>query len=246
MPEQNRLYSSLAWLWPYVSDPADYAAEAAHWNEVLRQKLGPGKHALLELGVGGGHNLSHFAAGYAVTALDLSPSMLRQARTHVPEARLIAADMRAIPVSRAFDAVLAHDAIMYLRTLEELRCVFEEVARCLAPGGLFLLAPDHYAEYFKNPTVRHATRTRNGVTVTCVEYEHDPNPGDTQIDHHLTYYILRRGELQVEYDLHHPGLFPFDAWVETLSEAGFDVEGYPYLTLEDGTEIPLLAATLAR
>ena len=54
-----RLYYELAYLWPIISPPEEYAEEAGHWHDAIRGKLGPGRHQLLELGVGGGHNLSH-------------------------------------------------------------------------------------------------------------------------------------------------------------------------------------------
>ena len=55
--QANRLYGDLAYLWPLVSPVEDYAAEARCWQDVLRSKLGPGRHCLLELGAGGGHHL---------------------------------------------------------------------------------------------------------------------------------------------------------------------------------------------
>ncbi|MDH4033796.1 MAG: hypothetical protein OEV80_08355, partial [candidate division Zixibacteria bacterium] len=56
---QPRMYTELAHLWTLVSAPSDYADEARHWRNVLYTKLGAGHHELLELGVGGGNNLSH-------------------------------------------------------------------------------------------------------------------------------------------------------------------------------------------
>ena len=47
------LYDKLAYLWPVISPPEDYAEEASHWRTALRKHLGPGRHRLLELGVGG-------------------------------------------------------------------------------------------------------------------------------------------------------------------------------------------------
>jgi len=53
------MYHELAHLWPLISAPEDYAEEARHWREALVEKLGAGEHEILELGVGGGNNLSH-------------------------------------------------------------------------------------------------------------------------------------------------------------------------------------------
>ena len=54
----NRLYDEFAHLWPLISAPEEYAVEAQHWRDALREKLGPGRHEILELGVGGGHNIA--------------------------------------------------------------------------------------------------------------------------------------------------------------------------------------------
>ena len=65
-----RLYYELAYLWPIISPPEEYAEEAGHLHDAIRDKLGPGRHELLELGVGGGHNLSHLTAQFECTAVD--------------------------------------------------------------------------------------------------------------------------------------------------------------------------------
>jgi cyclopropane fatty-acyl-phospholipid synthase-like methyltransferase len=75
--QQNRLYGDLAYLWPLISPVEEYAAEARCWRNVLRGRLGPGRHRVLELGVGGGHHLWHLTADFEATAVDLSEAMMR-------------------------------------------------------------------------------------------------------------------------------------------------------------------------
>ena len=65
----NRMYGDLAYLWPLISPPEEYAVEAQDWRDALRSKLGPGRHEILELGVGGGHHLSHFTEDFQATGL---------------------------------------------------------------------------------------------------------------------------------------------------------------------------------
>src|SRR5512136_3049608 len=100
-----RMYTEFASYWPLISAPADYAAEAQHWRAALRQKLGPGRHAILELGVGGGNNLSHLTGEFEATAVDLSPAMLAQCAKINPGVELHVGDMRTVRLGRAFDAV---------------------------------------------------------------------------------------------------------------------------------------------
>ena len=72
------MYDEFADLWPLISTATNYAKEAGYWRNVLRAKLGPGRHEILELGVGGGHNLSHLTRDFFATAADISEKMLAQ------------------------------------------------------------------------------------------------------------------------------------------------------------------------
>ena len=79
----HRLYHDLAWLWPHLSPPDHYVAEAAHLDALLTEHLGPGPHRILELGAGGGHTLVHLdprggrGGRHTTVAADLSAEMLR-------------------------------------------------------------------------------------------------------------------------------------------------------------------------
>ena len=37
--QQNRMYDEFAHLWTLISPPEDYAEEARHWRDTLREKL---------------------------------------------------------------------------------------------------------------------------------------------------------------------------------------------------------------
>jgi hypothetical protein len=71
-----RLYTDeFAGYWPLMSPPEQYAREAEICRDALRRRLGPGRHDVLELGVGGGHNMSHLTGDFRFTAVDLSPAI---------------------------------------------------------------------------------------------------------------------------------------------------------------------------
>ena len=139
--QQNRLYDDLAHLWPLISPPEEYAEEACYWREVLRAKLGPGRHQVLELGVGGGHNLSHLTSDFQATAVDLSEKMLSLSRGLNPGVEHHLGDMRTVRLGRVFQAVLIHDAIQYMLTEADLRAAFATARAHLAPGGVIIAAP---------------------------------------------------------------------------------------------------------
>ena len=112
--------------------------------------LAPGRAALwqcvrgprvLEVGVGTGKSFPYYPAGMTITAIDFSPRMLEQARTHAAQDQIVVdlreADVQALPFPDAsFDTAIAS-------------CVFcsvpdpvlglGELRRVLVPGGQLLL-----------------------------------------------------------------------------------------------------------
>lgn len=219
-----RMYTEFADYWTLISDPADYAAEAAVWKQALRDRLGPGRHTLLELGVGGGNNLSHLTDEFDAVASDLSPQMVEQARALNPGVEFHVGDMRTLRLGRTFDAVLVHDAISYMTSHDDLRAVFATARAHLRPGGVFITGPDWVSEVFQDPYVTHGTNRRGDTTFTTMEYTWDPDPADTTIECVQWFVIRRGGDLRIEQDRHTYGLFPLDTWQQLIVEAGFAFE----------------------
>ena len=229
--EDVRLYNELAYLWPIISPPEDYAEEAEYWRQAIRAKLGEGRHRVLELGVGGGHNLSHLTADFQATAVDVAPRMLELSSGLNPDVDHHIGDMRTVRLGRKFDAVLVHDAISYMLTEDDLRAVFVTARAHLHPGGLLLAAPDLVLDTFRSGKILRWTGrppTRPGETEVRVE-EHlsDPDPTDTIIESLFVYTITENGAQRVEQDVHVGGLFPIATWIALLEEAGFDSEALP-------------------
>ncbi|MDP6357786.1 MAG: class I SAM-dependent methyltransferase [Planctomycetota bacterium] len=240
----NRMYDEFAHLWPLISAPEDYEEEARYWREVLREKLGPGQHEILELGVGGGNNLSHLTCDFKATAVDLSEKMLTNSIRLNPSVGHHVGDMRSVRLGKKFKAVLIHDAICYMLTEEDLRLTFATAKAHLEPGGLFVTAPDNFRETFNGPRVAHSTRSDGGTELTHIEYDYDPDPDDTTIESIMFYLIRERGTLRIEQDRHVTGLFPLQTWTDLMAETGFVVEKRPYGVHDDGREAWLLVGLL--
>lgn len=236
----NRLYGDLAYLFPLVTPPAGYAEEARLWRDTLWKALGPGRHHLLELGVGGGNNLSHLTPHFDATAVDISPGMLTHSRRLNPTVEHLVGDMRTVRLGRTFDAVVIHDAIAYMLTEDDLRATFATAAAHLDPGGVFITAPDWFVETFPGRTVAHKTREGDGLELTYFEYEHDSDPADTTMETLFLYLIRERGTLRIELDRHIMGLFPLQTWVALMQEAGFTVEKVAYPVHDDPRQAYLL------
>ncbi len=164
----------MAFLWPLVSPPEEYAEEAALWVKTIRSKLGPGRHHILELGVGGGHLLSHLTPEFQATAADISEPMLALSRRLNPQVIHHLGDMRYLRLNQVYDAVLIHDGVSYLLTEEDLSATFDTAKAHLRPGGLLIMAPDWFKDTFPGTSVMHWIRDTQQGELTCIEHVHDP------------------------------------------------------------------------
>jgi SAM-dependent methyltransferase len=126
---------------------ADDAEDGAYgeWLDLLERRLEPGV-AVLDLGCGNGIPVARrLARRYAVTGVDLSPVQVARARTLVPEATFLCADMTRIEfLDASFDAVACLYALIHL-PLEEQPVVLRSVHGWLRPGGLFVATVGHGA-----------------------------------------------------------------------------------------------------
>ena len=243
---QNRLYDELAHLWPLLSPPEDYAVEARHWREVLRQKLGPGRHEILELGAGGGHNLSHLTGEFQATAVDISEKMLQNSMRLNPDVEHRVDDMRSVRLDKKFKAVLIHDAVNYMLTEADLRSAFATAAAHLDPGGVFVTSPDYFKETFTDPHVDYSTHSDGKTELTYIEFSHDPDPRDTTIETIIFFFIREKGCLRIEQDRHITGLFPKAAWIDLMEESGFRTEEHPLASSDQPGQGCLLVGILER
>ncbi|MFF5112087.1 amino acid adenylation domain-containing protein [Streptosporangium sp. NPDC000509] len=109
------------------------------WTGHLLGMLPDEDAAVLELGVGGGHESSRrLAEAHDLTAVDISAEQLRLAAKTLPGATLVQADMAQAEFPDAsFDAVVSIYTLTHLPR-EELPALLKGIARWLKPGGLLL------------------------------------------------------------------------------------------------------------
>lgn len=220
-----RLYDDLAYLWPLLSPPEDYAAEAVAVMDAvepyLHHKQAAGERpTLIEFGAGGGHSLVYLQDRFACTAVDLSEPMLAHCRDLVPEAEAIVGDMRHLRLERTFDVVLMHDAIDYMTSPEDARAALATAAAHLAPGGVCVVAPTYIADGFEDGQYEADHALVEGQRLTYLSYLRRRPENTERLDLHLT-YVLDDGErVEVTHDLHECGLFSLDQWRDWLRDAG--------------------------
>jgi ubiquinone/menaquinone biosynthesis C-methylase UbiE len=103
------------------------------YDELIAFGARPESH-VLDVGCGTGlASAPLLAAGFAVTGVDLSESMLEKARERMPDARWIEGDACALPFAqRTFDVAISAQTFHWLDRVRALA----EMTRVLAPGGV--------------------------------------------------------------------------------------------------------------
>lgn len=223
-----RMYDEFAHLWTQISAPADYAYEAAELREILFDLLQRGpepyRPRILEMGVGGGNNVSHMTDYMDIVAADISPQMIEISKQLNPSVEHVIGDMRTMRLGKKFDAVIVHDAISYMLTEQDLRQAFETARTHLEPGGVFITGPDWMKGVTPMPNL--SCKLGSSGALSYAEYVHDPDPEDTEVEVVFTFFIPDKNEdgpfVRVEEDRHRHGLFPLETWLLTLRDAGFE------------------------
>ena len=244
-----RLYTDLAWLWPLWGDARnEYANYCRHVASLIRHCAQRPTSTLLDVGCGGGKNILNLKESFRVTGLDLSPTMLAQAKELNPECEFIQGDMRAFQLDRTFDAILMDDAISYMSRRADFEAAFGTAFRHLNIGGVLVATPDVTTETFQqNRTVATpATRSAAGddLDVVFIENTYDPDATDDHYETTIVYLIRDQGRLRMETDHWRMGLFSLDTWRTVLHEAGFAVHEGQYT--EGGEQYTMFACTKPR
>jgi SAM-dependent methyltransferase len=148
---------------------ADYVA-------TLIRSHAPAARSLLDLGCGTGrHGCRMAARGYEVVGVERSARMLEAARASAAALgsnRFVCIDGDActVELGRTFDAISAlFHVVSYQTRDDELRALFENVERHLAPGGCFVFDVWHAdAVLALRPEVRVARRESETLRLTRI------------------------------------------------------------------------------
>jgi SAM-dependent methyltransferase len=101
---------------------------------------------ILDVGCGSGDPIARYliARGFSITGIDSSPTLVGIARSKLPFAEWIAADMRALQLDRLFSALLAWNSLFHLTPTDQ-RSMFARFAAHAAPGAMlmFTSGPAH-------------------------------------------------------------------------------------------------------
>jgi SAM-dependent methyltransferase len=218
-----RLYTDLASWWPLLSPPdEDYAAEAAVMIEMLTDTLGECPATILELGSGGGNNALYLKRRARMTLVDLAPGMLEVSRRLNPDAEHIQGDMRTVRLGRTFEAVVIHDAIMYLLSEDDLAAAIATAHAHLKPGGAVIVLPDCVIETYTPHVESGGEDGEDGRSMRYLIWCQAPMPGAAEF--HEDFLMLLRapdGSVEAVHDRHTFGVFSRAQWQEAFRRGGF-------------------------
>jgi SAM-dependent methyltransferase len=230
----NALYDDAADFYHLIDPVEEHAEEAALYHHALQARLGAAAATptLLELGAGAGNNAFHMKRRWRCTLTDIAPRMLARSRAQNPDCEHLEGDMRALRLGRTFDAVLVHDAVVYMTDRAALRAALETAFVHLRPGGAAVFAPDCILETFRERSDDlegdDGARAMRGI-----EWSWDPVAGDEK--NVVEYGLLLRDAdgVRMVHDHQVEGLFARATWIELLRGVGFDVDTAPRV-VEDG------------
>jgi len=216
-----RLYRELAPWFHLLTHPDEYADEAAHIVRVAEVACARSPQTLLELGAGGGNNASHLKHRFASTLTDISAEMLAVSAALNPECEHLQGDMRSLRLGRLFDVVLAHDAIGYMTTRDDLRAAIATAAAHVRPGGIAMFCADDIAETFAAGTEHGGHDAADGRSLRYLMWTHDRAPHETVYREDFAIVLREPGRpTRVEHDHHVFGLFDRATWLGLIAECG--------------------------
>lgn len=215
--------------WYALLDPLeDHQIEAEQFCNLLLSAISmPTKvPSLLEIGSGAGHNAVWMKAQFDCTLVDLSNPMLELSQQTNPECRHHQGDMRTFDLGRQFDAVLIHDAIVYMTSETELIAALATAYKHVRPGGAAIFAPDSVRESFQEQTeVAEAQEGDRAMRCTIWTWDEDPTDNTVQVEYG---FFLREGkEVRLIHDRHSEGLFAITDWQRILKEVGIEARTVP-------------------
>ena len=115
------------------------------WMDRFTALVQPGA-SILDIGCASGQPIAKYLIerGYGVTGVDSSPPLIEKCRARFPGSEWIVADMRALSLSRTFDALIAWDSFFHL-SHEHQRAMFPVFKQHAKPGAplLFTTGPYH-------------------------------------------------------------------------------------------------------
>ena len=213
-----QLYSTLAPWWSVLTPQGTYDLEA----EFFCALLGTDIKSIMELGSGIGAMASSFPSHLHCVLIDQSPQMIEQSRVRNPQAIHICAPIQDVFLEEKVDAVLIHDAVMYMNTLQKLQEMFLCAYRHLHPGGCVLVVPDVVLETFEEHALSGGA-VNGQRAIQVLEWHWRPNPKDKNYQVEFSVLTRENGVVSSHHESHILGLYRIAEYAQVLQEVGFSI-----------------------
>jgi SAM-dependent methyltransferase len=188
--------------WRLAMTPEITATEVQFLERALQ--IAPGAR-LLDVPCGNGRHAIELAKrGCRITGVDLSAEFIDEARRAPVDAEWIVGDMCDLPWSSAFDGAYCMGNSFGYLDRRAAPTFLQAIARCLKPGGPFVIATGMAAESIL-PTLVNKRWHRTGDILTLSEARYDIAEGRLDID----YTFIRNGEIETR---------PTSSYVFTVAE----------------------------
>ena len=204
----------------------DYEAECDLVQDLLRKNSRGKMATILDAACGtGGHAVPLARRGYKITAFDVSPVMLQQARAKTSEVTFHQMDLRTFDIGGEFDACVCMFAAMnYLTHNSGIQQALLNIRKHLRRDGLFIFDFWNGLAVLRIlPETRVKTVMGNGIKVVrFVQPELDASNHVCKSHYHL---IITRGDTVLEevQETHEVRYFFPQEIVHYLEEAAFEV-----------------------
>jgi len=212
------VYSSLASWWSVLTPLGTYDMEAEFFYALLGEDI----QSVMELGSGIGAMASSMPAHVHCILVDRSEDMLIESRKRNPKARHICSCVSNLSIEERVDAVLIHDAVMYMTTEQQLKEMMECGYRHLRSGGMILVVPDVVKEYFSEHSLSGGAEDGE-KSIQLLEWHWDRDASDQTYQLELSLLMREGSTIRAHHESHTLGLFSISQYTETLESVGFSI-----------------------
>jgi len=213
-----RLYEDLARFWDLITPLEDHAEEAELILALLQSVAQP-LNTLLELGSGSGAIAHFLPPSIQATLVDRSPQMLEISHARNPSQSHVCSDILTLDLNTRFDAVLMHDAVMYLQSESELIRALEVACAHCRPGGAILFIPDLVREDFHSGHTLVGGGDTPEESARLTEWHWDPNPNDDQFQVEFSLLLRTGSTVECIHESHTMSFFSRTRWEAIFSQA---------------------------
>jgi 2-polyprenyl-3-methyl-5-hydroxy-6-metoxy-1,4-benzoquinol methylase len=147
------------------------------WVDTFASHLPTGAR-ILDLGCGSGTPIARalMQAGFDVTGVDASPELIAQAKSDLPNARWLNADMRGLNLGQCFDGVIAWHSSFHLTPTDQ-RALFSVFERHVMSRGMLMFTAGPKAGEtlgrFQSEPLYHASLDPDEYQVLLAEHAFD-------------------------------------------------------------------------